>query len=188
MRSKLTLLGILLGLFGTLAGQVLGSKGAPGPISEETLPGIWEAISIQDFGFRVFRMDLAEGAKSFLAIAFVNDTSRILELNNVETRDGTLSLYFADEGNRSWGALEVRGRGSGQVGKLTGVLRLSLDAGPEQLWPVEFLRVGGSFIERICTASNQARNAIFEMRQRYPVSPSATPHGRSPLPAEKLRR
>jgi hypothetical protein len=144
------------------------------------MQGIWEAIGAAD-GVRVFRMDFVPEGESFLAIASFGSDPVLLRLIQKSEYDGHVVMLFSGftMNERDAAHLDLEGVVFGELGRMTGTIRMTLGGGPEQIWPVEFFRFGG--------ISREAKRVISEARARSSAPPLPSRATPGPLPRQKLR-
>ena len=131
------------------------------PVTEETLIGVWEAISERDT--RVYRMEINREGDSFLAYAVPHGWSWVCKLVKKEVKDGEVFLEFKSLKKKSR-VIRIKGEGvagrdgARDEGVIVAELVMNPDQEPPNVWKLRFIKA--PHIEELYGLSKSAEKAI----------------------------
>lgn len=148
-----------------LAQAVHATKNRHPPVTNETLNGVWEAISERDV--RVFRMDINKEGDSFLVFALPRGRTVVYKLEKREVKDGEIFLEFRGV-KKSSNVIHVKGKGVAgndglrDEGAIDADLIMSPDQKPLNVWELRFIKA--PYIEQIHNLATSAEKAVEEVK------------------------
>lgn len=136
------------------------------PITNETLVGVWEAISERDI--RVFRMEINKEGDSFLVFALPRGRTVVYKLSKREVKDGEVLLEFTAI-KKSSNVILIKGKGVAghdglrDEGVIDAELIMNPDQEPPNVWKLRFIKA--PHIDLLYELAVSARKAVERAKE-----------------------